>query len=266
MLAACGGGDSEPQPQAQPAPSPAPAPAAVPAPSPAPGPAPLPVVGAGPASDCFNPTNFLPMFTTSADYRESDPVLGYVTVNIVGIGGQGVFNGQPISTVSEFRPTGTMSAVGVTTTRFVQVEGNDLVLIGRSMTSVANGVRLSETVETYGQPFPRDKSFTLSPGGTYVTHYTVVTSQTGTTTTTTASYTITSNYLGQEQLTVLGVTYPTCKFQFIDSRTPDAPTVTWFAKGPANIVGFVVRSEVRNGSTLFVRELVRGSSGVFTAP
>lgn len=176
-----------------------------------------------------------------------------------------VFNGHTTWPVVQ---SGTRGTATTQVTRYMQVEGTDLLLAGIVIRpQISPGVYGAETVLTYASPLPRDKSFSLEPGGSHVASYMEVSGPPGNTTTT--PYTITSYYLGQETLTVQGNVYQACKFQVQDSRTVH-PSVIWYVKDevgkPTRSRGLIVRSETHDGTNFVTREMEYGMVGILFAP
>jgi hypothetical protein len=249
MLASCGGGgDVAPTPDPV-APSP---PTTEPAPAPQPQPTLPVIVGQGAASDCFNPDLFKSSRGVFADYKESRG--GKDVEDIRTSTAIFAANFKSIA-ISELTTRGGQVFASEELIRYVIVDGLDIVTTGFLVQKRDNGLAVEQPTPTiFVAPLPRDKSFALQPGGSHTTHYTVANSDAKP-----ENYSVTTHYLGQENLVVRGVSMVTCKFQTIDSRSSDTPKNTWLVKSPDSNKGIAARIEGLDGRVPFVRDLTKAS-------
>lgn len=266
LLASCGGGSEEASPpggQGAGAPQPSPAPAPTPPPTPAPTPSPVApspaTVGSGPASECFENRRFSIFTTTRAGYTETGGPSGPRQITLFTSAAGQSSSASPFGSLSEWAEDYNrgMPPISIgSERRSLVVEG--LQIVTASTVTTEQGVPVERV---FAEPLPRDKTFTLEPGGAYTTRYVLAKGPEAP-----GGYSVTSLYLGQETMKVQGVDYVTCKFRFTDSRRGNQPTTTWLVKSPESLRGFAARTDAYEDGVPVTRELLGATYGSWFAP
>lgn len=219
--------------------------------------------------DCFNPFLYQSFSVAQAEYIELPAHDGSTFARYTTMGSRMNFDGGVWDSVTHSLYRGALTWAPFWLTQAIRVEGADVLHGGVSVQALNESRQLiGPPMEIiYAEPLPRDKSFTLEPGGRWTTEYKVrVVNNQPAGTTTPSSWSVTAHYLGQEKILVRGVEYQTCKFRHTDTRDPDGYMDNWYVKTPVAMWGLLVRSEGRTGSTPASRELTSGSITTFFVP
>jgi hypothetical protein len=174
----------------------------------------------GPAADCFDAARYKPGATFTASYSMTGAVKG--SAQMAGsVGSLMNFEGNadvaPDSVTIVLRTDG-LPDVTTVETRYRKVDGMDITEYGTRIRTTDAGGRTTETLTLF-QPPPRNKQFSLLPGGTWEVAYDEITKDADTGKVTKVPTRLVTRYVGQESLATAAGTFDTCKFEISGGGT-----------------------------------------------